>query len=102
MFQIRWLWSNMEKRDRRMYIFAIFLSVSTTAMMLVNPYLSAELVDRVIVARDTEPLVPLLTAMFLVQAVLQGLRYLMVICFERSSQNMVYNIKKHLFHNLQH
>lgn len=102
MFQIRWLWSNMGKRDRRMYLFAIFLSVSTTAMMLVNPYLSAELVDRVIVAGDTGPLVPLLAAMFIVQAVLQGLRYLMVICFERSSQNMVYNIKQHLFHNLQH
>lgn len=102
MFQIRWLWSNMDKRDRRRYIFATFLSVFTTALMLVNPYLSAELVDTVIVAHNTQPLIPLLAAMFVVQAGLQGLRYLMVICYEKSSQNMVYNIKKKLFHNLQH
>lgn len=102
MFQIRWLWANMDSRYRWLYLFATFLSVTTTIMMLINPFLSAELVDTVIVGHNTEPLLRLLLTMMVVQVVLQGLRYLMVICYESSSQNMICNIKAKLFENLQH
>lgn len=102
MFQIRWLWANMDGRYRWQYIFATFLSLLTTVMMLINPFLSAELVDTVIVGHHTEPLLRLLLTMLAVQAVVQGLRYVMVICYESSSQNMICNIKAKLFENLQH
>ncbi len=102
MFQVRWLWSNMDTRSRRLYIFATVLSVMTTAMMLVNPYLSEELVDTVIVGHDVGPLPRLLIAMLTVHVALQGLRYVMVMCYEKSTQNMVCTIKSRLFENLQH
>ena len=102
MFQIRWLWSNMDVRYRVRYLFALFLSVFTTVLMLVNPFLSRELVDTVIVGHDTAPLPRLLGLMMAVQVLVQGLRYVMVMTYEHSSQNMVYNLKRKLFDNLQH
>ena len=64
----------MDVRYRVRYLFALFLSVFTTVLMLVNPFLSRELVDTVIVGHDTAPLPRLLGLMMAVQVLVQGLR----------------------------
>lgn len=102
MFQIRWLWRNMDGRYRRLYILGLAISVVSTVMGLINPFVSAELVDTVIVGHNTEPMVRLLMIMLAVTVVQQGMRYGMVMCFESSAQNVVYNLKSKLFENLQH
>ena len=48
-FQFRWLWKNMTKRDHVLFILGLFISVVSTVMLLINPYLSSILVDEVIV-----------------------------------------------------
>jgi len=102
MFQIRWIWKNIDPKHRKLYILGLFISVTTTIMGLVNPFLSKELVDTVIVDHNTEPLIRLLVTMMLVLLVQQGSRYGMVMCLESTGQNVKCNIQAKLFDNLQH
>lgn len=101
-FQFRWLWKNMTKRDHVLFILGLFISVVSTVMLLINPYLSSILVDEVIVGGDTAPLLPLLFAMLGVQLLRLSLRYGMVLCFEYSTQDMLVNLQGRLFEVLQH
>ena len=102
MFQIRWIWKNMDPLYRKRYLIGLLISLVTTVMGLINPFLSAELVDEVIVNHNVDPMLRLLITMLVVVCVQQGLRYLMMIWFEGSAQNVVYNLKSRLFENLQH
>lgn len=102
MFQIRWLWRNMDPRYRVMQITALVLSAVTSVMLIINPFLSKLLVDTVIMPQDAEPLLPLLFGMLAVQLTRLGLRYLMVVLFERSSQHTLFNLRARLFTVLQY
>ena len=102
MFQFRWLWKNMTRMDHIRYVFGLCLSVVTTLMLLINPYLSSILVDEVIEGGNKEPLLPLLLAMLIAQLLRLSLRYLMVVCYEHSSQSMLATLQGRLFEVLQH
>ena len=102
MFQLRWLWKNMSLSSRAKYLAAIVLSCVTCGMLLLNADLVAKLIDSVILARNPDPLIPLLIMMFGFTLIRLLLRYLMVIFFEQSSQNTVATIKEKLFHSLQY
>ncbi len=102
MFQFRWLWKNMTRRDHVLFTVGMTLSVVTTLMLLINPYLSALLVDEVIIAGNTEPLLALLVAMMVAQVLRLSLRYGMVVCYEHSTQSMIKNLQGRLFEVLQH
>ncbi len=102
MFAFRWLWKNMDRKSHVRYCFALVCSVISTLMLLINPFLSARLVDEVLVAGNTDPLISLLTGLLVVQILRLSLRYIMVINFERSTQNMLVNLQSHLFAVLQH
>ncbi len=102
MFQIRWLWRNMDAKYRAKYILGLTISVVSMAMCLINPTLSAELVDTVIVNHNTEPMLRLLFTMLIMQVLIQGSRYYMVILLEDSAQNVVQNLRSKLFAGLQH
>ena len=102
MFQIRWLWRNMDSRFRWRYITALVLSVVTSCLLLVNPYLTKILFDDVIMVGNTEPLVGLLLLMLGMQAVRLTLRYIMIIMLEKGSQNVLYNLRARLFEVLQY
>ena len=102
MFQIRWLWKNMDNRYHVQYIAAIILCVVTSVMTLINPYLTGRLFDDVIVAQNPDPLLSILLAMLVFQVLRQGMRYTMIMLLEWSSQNMLYNLRLHLFRNLQY
>ena len=49
-------------------------------MLLINPALTAQLIDQVILAENTEPLLRLLTIMLVAKVLREGLRYLMIVC----------------------
>ncbi len=102
MFQIRWLWKNMGKKYRIMYIIALVLSAVTSTMLLINPYLTSLLFDNVIMAQNPDPLIPLLAGMMAVQLTRLGMRFLMIIIFEKSSQHVIYNLRVRLFEVLQY
>lgn len=101
MFQVRWLWKNMGRKYRILYIMALTLSAVTSVMLLINPYLTSLLIDDVIIAQNPDPLIPLLAGMMAVQVTRLGMRYLMVISFEISSQHVLYNLRIRLFEVLQ-
>ena len=100
--QIAWLWENMDAVFHRRHIAAICISVLTSLMLLVNPALSQRLIDDVIVAQNPEPLLPILGLMLAMKLGREGLRYLMVMFLETSSQNVMYNLRRRLFTRMQY
>ncbi len=99
---IKWLWSIMDKKYRKWHILALCISAITSIGLLINPTLSKQLVDDVIVAQNPEPLLGILFTMLAVKIIHEGSRYLMVIILEKSSQNVIYNLRVRLFTRLQH
>ena len=99
--QIKWLWQNMDPRYRRYHVIALFISVFTSALLLINPALSQRLIDEVIVAQNPDPLLGILAVMLLAKLGREGLRYLMIVLLEKDSQNLVYNLRNRLFERLQ-
>ena len=102
MENIKWLWGVMDKRYHKWHILGLIISAVTSLMLLINPYLTMRLMDDVIVAQNPEPLVGLLLAMLIVKVTREGLRYLMVILLEHSSQNTLMNLRMRLFTRLQY
>ena len=101
MHQIKWLWSIMDEKLHGRHILALCISALTSATLLINPAMTARLVDDVIIAQNPEPLLMILMVMLAVQIVRMAARYYMVISFEVTSQNLVINLRKHLFNALQ-
>ncbi len=102
MENIKWLWGVMDKRYHKWHIMALVISAVTSLMLLINPYLSKQLVDEVIVAQNPEPLVGLLATMLVVKLVREGMRYVMVVTLEHTSQNVIMNLRTRLFTRLQY
>ena len=99
---IKWLWSIMDKKYRKWHILALCLSALTSVGLLINPTLQKQLVDEVIVAQNPEPLLGILFTMLAVKFCHEGIRYLMIIILEKSSQNVIYNLRVRLFTRLQY
>ena len=102
MFPIRWLWKNMGKKYRVMFAVALVLSAVTSTMLLINPYLTSLLINDVIMAQNADPLIPLLVGMMAVQLARLGMRFVMIVFFEKSSQHVIYNLRIRLFEVLQY
>ncbi|MDD3336174.1 MAG: ABC transporter ATP-binding protein [Eubacteriales bacterium] len=102
MRQIKWLWSVMDSRFHRKHIVALSISAVTSVMLLINPALTAVLVDEVIVGGNTEPLVRILLMMLGFKLLREGMRYYMIISLEKTSQNTLYNLRTRLFAKLQY
>ena len=92
----------MDKKYRKWHILALCISAITSVGLLINPTLSKRLVDEVIVAQNPEPLLGILFTMLAVKIIHESSRYLMVIILEKSSQNVIYNLRVRLFTRLQH
>ena len=102
MENIKWLWGVMDKRYHKWHILGLIISAITSLMLLINPYLTMRLMDDVIVAQNPEPLLGLLLTMLIVKVTREGLRYLMVVLLEHSSQNTLMNLRTRLFTRLQY
>ena len=102
MQQIKWVWSMMDSRYHKRHLFGLAISVVTSILLLVNPALTSRLVDEVIVAGDTKPLIPILMIMLAVKLFREGMRYLMIATIETTSQNVKYNMRTRLFMKLQY
>lgn len=102
MNQVKWIWSLMDKKYHIPHILALTISGVTSVMLLINPTLTARLIDEVIVAQNPDPLIGILMAMLIFKIVREGMRYLMVITLEKSSQNVLNNLRTRLFTRLQY
>lgn len=101
MHQIKWLWANMDEKLHKRHLLALGISVVTSFMLLINPAMTARLVDEVIVANNAEPLMGILLIMFITKMIREGTRYFMVVSLETTSQNVMKNLREKLFTSLQ-
>lgn len=100
MFELKWLWKYMGKK-RYLFVIGLILSAVTSAMLVINPMLSQKLIDNVITPRKTDLLLPILGTMLAVELTRLGLRYLMVVCLEKNSQQMLDDIRKRMYAVMQ-
>lgn len=102
MENIKWLMGLMDKKYRKWHVLALCISAVTSLMLLINPTLQKRLVDEVIVAQNAQPLLGILFTMLAVKLIREGTRYFMVVTLEKTSQNVLYNLRVRLFTRLQH
>ena len=100
MFRLKWLWKYMGNK-RHLFVIGMILSAVTSSMLIINPMLSQKLIDEVITHQNTTLLLPLLGAMMVVQLVRLVLRYVMVICLEKNSQQMIDDVRRKMFDVIQ-
>ncbi|MBE5797409.1 MAG: ABC transporter ATP-binding protein [Clostridiales bacterium] len=107
MENIKWLWGLMDKKYHKWHIIALCISAITSLMLLINPTLTSTMVDKVFpTAPGAVPqfdlLIPILLAMLAIRILREGMRYFMIVCMEKSSQNVIYNLRVRLFTRLQY
>ena len=101
MSQIVFIWQYL-KGKRTIFVLGLTLTLMTSAIVVVNPYLEKLLVDDVIKGGATELLLPILGAMSLVVLVKTGVHMLKVVCMEQASQHMLMNVRNKIFNNMQY
>lgn len=102
MIQIKWILKNISTKYRWLLGIGFFISIATSLMQLIDPWLTSKLYDDVIIAQNPDPLLPILFTMLGVQCVRLAARYGMVVMFEEAAQDMVMRLRKALFEKLQY
>lgn len=108
MFIIRWLWKNM-KGDRALYIFALFLTITCQSMYIITPYFTQQIVDTFIVGENaaenlqngTDRLITMIALMIGFTVIRCAIQYSANLSYEKSSQGLIYRIRKVLFDKIE-
>lgn len=101
MLQIKFIWRNL-KGKRGMFILGMLLTLLTSAVVVVNPYLEKILVDDVIRGGRVSWLLPILGVMSAVVLLKTCIHMLKVVCMEQASQHMLMTIRNKIFTNMQY
>lgn len=109
MFQIKWIWRNMEGCRKR-YIFALCSTVLLAVMVLGNSMITANIMDTVfkplqesgqVTQADTSRLWTLVALLIGFTLFRTGFGYISVITYETCSQKLIYKLRKDLYRNMQ-
>lgn len=108
MFLLKWLWKNM-KGCRAIYICALFLTVICQSMYILTPYLTAQITDMFIINENAlynlehhkDTLIWMLIAMVGFTVLRAAVQYGSNMMYEYSSQELIYRVRKVLFHNIE-
>jgi ATP-binding cassette subfamily B protein len=100
MEQIAWVWNYM-KGKRAVFMFGIFLTITTAAMRVINPMLGQRIIDDVIIPGNTSPLIRLLVIMMIVQVTRLSLHYLMIIMMEIASTDVMTRVRRDMYETVQ-
>lgn len=108
MFELKWLWQNLEG-NRTRYILALCLSVVGSSLTIVNPYISQRIVDTFIagdnalqnLTQERQLLIMLCLGMIGFSLLRTGLAYFTTMQYEKSSQNMMYNVRINMYNKIQ-
>lgn len=96
---IRWFLSFLKKYRVRMIVGLILVFI-TALLVLINPQISGMIVDEVIEGQHYEKLGILLLIMIGVTLVRSLLRFAFLMCFESSSQGLVYDMREEAYRKL--
>ena len=108
MFQIRWLWKNLGKSKTK-FIVSLILTVIPAASSVVMSGITQYIVDYCItgmpdqngdIVRHMQWFAPLISTMIVVHVLRMTMYYLSLILIERSSQDMIINIREKIFSNI--
>lgn len=108
MFQLKWIWKNL-KGYRAMYITALFITVFVRTLYLTTPIFSQKIVDTFLTGENAthnletrkDYLVWLLVMMIASTLFRTVFQYIQNMCYEKSTQGMVYKVRNHLFKTVQ-
>lgn len=96
----QWVWQYVRQYKLRVVFATIFIFINT-ALILINPLLSRQIVDRVIKQGEVSVLVPILATMIGITLVRTIIRYTYQILFERIGQNSLFEIRMDMYRKLQ-
>ena len=96
---IRWFLAFLKKYRVRMIVGLILVFI-TALLVLLNPQISGMIVDEVIEGQHYEKLGILLLIMIGVTLVRSLLRFIFLMCFESSSQGLVYDMREEAYRKL--
>lgn len=96
---IRWFLSFLKKYRVKMIVGLILVFI-TSLLVLINPQISGMIVDEVIEGQHYEKLGMLLLVMVGVTLVRSLLRFTFLMCFESSSQGLVYDMREEAYRKL--
>ncbi|MPQ31565.1 ABC transporter ATP-binding protein [Clostridium estertheticum] len=100
MMAFRWVWKYAKKYNIKIII-GFILVIICSAMNMVAPYLSGTIVDRVIMGKESNILIPLLGVIIAVILLRSILRYIFLILLENMSQDSIFDIRNDIYSNLQ-
>ena len=95
-----WIWSYV-RRYRILMFTGLSLSVMVAALNMINPLVTGNIVDRVIVGGKHELLFKLILVMICTTVVKAILRYSYQVIFEHCSQNVILKMREDLYAHIQ-
>ena len=99
MTAMKWFYSFLKKYRLKLIIALILVTISS-ALAVVNPYISGVIVDDVIKGGHRELLGKLILALILTTIFRSIVKYTFLIIFEKTSQNILYNMRDCVYRRL--
>lgn len=96
----QWIWAYARKYKGKMVLAFIFVVINCL-LIVINPYLSGMVVDKVIDGNQGNLLVPILAAMIGITVIRTAVRYSYQLLFERVGQNSLFELRQDMYKKLQ-
>ncbi|MDU6363967.1 MAG: ABC transporter ATP-binding protein [Clostridium sp.] len=99
MDSLKWIFSYLKKYKFK-YLFALLLVLFTSAINMVNPFISGRIVDKVLGENQTNLLIPLILTMIAIIVFKGFITYAYQMILEKISQRILFKIRTDLYENL--
>ena len=99
MNNLKWIFSYLKKYKYK-YIFALLLVLFTSAINMINPFISGKIVDRVLGKNETNLLLPLISIMIFIVVFKGSITYSFQMILEKISQDVLFKIRTDLYDKL--
>lgn len=99
MTPMKWFWGFL-KKYRYLMLLGLIMTTFISVLAIINPYVSGEIVDRVIQGGDMELLLRLILILLTVTAVRGILRFFHQVIFETCSQGVLYDMRDKVYRKL--
>lgn len=99
MTPMKWFFSFLKKYRAKMILALILVTIST-AMFIINPYISGLIVDRVIDKREYYLLTPLIAILIGTTVIRSMIKYVYLFIFETTSQKMLFQMRDYVYRRL--
>ncbi|SFR69822.1 ABC transporter ATP-binding protein [Anaeromicropila populeti] len=99
MTPMKWFYSFLKKYRGHM-ILGLLLTTVISALSIINPYISGQIVDQVIKGENYDKLLPLVGCLMVVTVVIGVTRFFYQVVFETASQRLLYDMRDKVYRKL--